>query len=268
MVLVGSMRPATATSADGPLNLYNAVAVAADPGARGRGVLVVSNDDLFAARDIQKTNTTDVADLHLARTAASSARRYYGKAWYFRKPTTVHTTSERVLPRRRDRCRGSTSSTPTRTSDGTMVEAAVAAGAKGIVLAGVGDGNMTAPMIDALAAAAAKGVVVVRSTRVGSGIVRRNIEVNDDKLGFVAAHGAQPAEGAGPAPPGADQDQRRQADPGLLRPLLKREAARPALLTIRRPRVTAAVTSSPRGPARVGCRDAGDTPPPTCSPPV
>jgi len=68
-----------------------------------------------------------------------------------------------------------------------MVEAAVAAGAKGIVLAGVGDGNATAPMVDALTAAAAKGVVVVRSTRVGSGIVRRNIEVNDDKLGFVAA---------------------------------------------------------------------------------
>ena len=68
-----------------------------------------------------------------------------------------------------------------------MVNAAVAAGAKGIVLAGVGDGNATAPMVDALAAAAAKGVVVVRSTRVGSGIVRRNIELNDDKLGFVAA---------------------------------------------------------------------------------
>jgi len=72
-------------------------------------------------------------------------------------------------------------------ADGMMVEAAVAAGAKGIVLAGVGDGNATAPMVEALAAAAAKGVVVVRSTRVGSGIVRRNIEVNDDKLGFVAA---------------------------------------------------------------------------------
>ncbi len=72
-------------------------------------------------------------------------------------------------------------------SDGMQVKAAVAAGAKGIVLAGVGDGNATKEMIDALAEAAKAGVVVVRATRVGSGIVRRNIEVNDDKLGFVAA---------------------------------------------------------------------------------
>jgi L-asparaginase len=67
------------------------------------------------------------------------------------------------------------------------VEAAVASGAKGIVLAGVGDGNATAPMIEALAAAAKKGVVVVRSTRVGTGTVARNVELDDDKLGFVAA---------------------------------------------------------------------------------
>ena len=68
-----------------------------------------------------------------------------------------------------------------------MIEAARAAGAKGIVLAGVGDGNATKEMIDALAAAAKAGVVVVRSTRVGSGIVRRNIEVDDDELGFVVS---------------------------------------------------------------------------------
>ncbi len=76
--------------------------------------------------------------------------------------------------------------------DGTQVKAAVAAGAKGIVLAGVGDGNATTPMIDALAEAAKKGVVVVRSSRVGSGIVRRNIELNDDKLGFVAGMDLNP----------------------------------------------------------------------------
>ena len=72
------------------------------------------------------------------------------------------------------------------------MKAAVAAGAKGIVLAGVGDGNATKEMIDALTDAAKAGVVVVRSTRVGSGIVRRNIEVNDDKLGFVAGMDLNP----------------------------------------------------------------------------
>ena len=57
----------------------------------------------------------------------------------------------------------------------------------GIVVAGVGDGNMTQPALDALADLAKKGVVVVRSSRVGSGIVKRNVEVDDDQLGFVAA---------------------------------------------------------------------------------
>ena len=58
---------------------------------------------------------------------------------------------------------------------------------KGIVLAGVGDGNSTDAVIAALSDAAKKGVVVVRSSRTGSGLVVRNVEVNDDKLGFVAS---------------------------------------------------------------------------------
>ena len=186
VVLVGSMRPATSTSPDGPLNLYNAVAVAADPGAKGLGVLVVSNDDLFAAREIQKTNTTDLQTF-VSPNRGQLGEVYYGKAWYFNKPINRHTVNSEFSLDGVDALPRVDIVYAHANADGKMVEAAVAAGAKGIVLAGVGDGNATAPMVDALAAAAAKGVVVVRSTRVGSGIVRRNIEVNDDKLGFVAA---------------------------------------------------------------------------------
>ncbi len=60
VVMVGSMRPSTAVSADGPLNLYNAVAVAADPNAKGRGVLVVMNDQIHAAHSLTKTSTTAI----------------------------------------------------------------------------------------------------------------------------------------------------------------------------------------------------------------
>jgi len=186
VVLVGSMRPATSTSADGPLNLYNAVAVAADPAARGLGVLVVVNDDLHAARDIQKTNTTDVQTF-TSPNRGQLGEAYYGKARYFNRPTNRHTTKSEfsldgldVMPR-------VDIVYAHENADGALVRAAVAAGAKGIVLAGVGDGNATKEMIDALADVAKKGIVVVRSTRVGSGLVRRNIELNDDALGFVAA---------------------------------------------------------------------------------
>ena len=186
LVLVGSMRPATSTSPDGPLNLFNAVAVAADPGAKGRGVMVVSNDDLFAAREIQKTNTTDLQTF-VAPNRGPVGEVYYGKPWYFGVPATRHTVNSEFsldgvtkLPR-------VDIVYAHQNADGALIEAAVAAGAKGIVLAGVGDGNASRSMVDALAAAAKSGVLVVRSSRVGSGIVRRNIEIDDDELGFVAA---------------------------------------------------------------------------------
>jgi L-asparaginase len=71
--------------------------------------------------------------------------------------------------------------------DGALINAAVAAGAKGIVIAGVGNGNLTKPAVDALAAVAKKGVVCVRASRVVTGRVGRNVELEDDKLGFVAS---------------------------------------------------------------------------------
>ena len=71
--------------------------------------------------------------------------------------------------------------------DGALINAAVAAGAKGIVIAGVGNGNLTKPAVDALAAVAKKGVICVRSSRVVTGRVGRNVELEDDKLGFVAS---------------------------------------------------------------------------------
>src|SRR5512139_1741716 len=91
VVLVGSMRPATSTSPDGPLNLYNAVAVAADPSAKGLGILAVVNDDLHSARDIQKTNTTDVQTF-VSPNRGALGEAYYGKMELYGAPTNRHTT--------------------------------------------------------------------------------------------------------------------------------------------------------------------------------
>jgi L-asparaginase len=75
-----------------------------------------------------------------------------------------------------------------------LIDAAVKNGAKGIVIAGVGDGNMTAPALEAVERAVANGVVVVRSSRVNGGIIRRNIETNDDEMGTVASMELNPAK--------------------------------------------------------------------------
>ena len=80
----------------------------------------------------------------------------------------------------------------TENMDGALINAAIAAGAKGIVIAGVGNGNMTKPALEALAAQAKKGIVGVRSSRVVTGQVGRNVEVQDDSLGLVASLGLNP----------------------------------------------------------------------------
>ncbi len=186
VVLVGSMRPATAISADGPMNLYNAVAVAADPAAMGRGVLAVLNDDIHYAREATKTNTTSVQTFRspnrgLAGIVLFGRARFYSRPMPMRAGGSVFAgTVPDALPK--------VFIVYAYANVGKeQVDAALAAGAQGIVLAGVGDGNAAASMIEALSAAAKKGVVVVRSSRVGSGTVARNVELDDDRLGFVAA---------------------------------------------------------------------------------
>jgi len=186
VVLVGSMRPATAISADGPMNLYNAVAVAGSAGARGRGVLIVMNDAIHFAREAEKTNTTALQTFESPNRGRAGAVLFGKPTYYAPSGMRYGTTSE---------FSGSVPDALPRVlvvyayagAGAELVDAAVAAGARGIVLAGVGDGNATAPMIQALAAAAKKGIVVVRSSRTTSGTVARNVELDDDALGFVAA---------------------------------------------------------------------------------
>jgi len=193
VVLTGSMRPSTAMSADGPLNIYNAVAIAGDPGARGRGVLVTVDDDIHSAHDIVKTHTTDVGTMSSGEAGLVGATLFGKNTWY-RTPAQVHTSKSEFsidgvtrLPRV-DIIYAHANMSP------DIITSAAEKGAKGLVLAGVGDGNMTAPALEAVKAVVAKGVVVVRSSRVNGGIIRRNIEVNDDALKTVASMELNPAK--------------------------------------------------------------------------
>src|SRR6188474_1350878 len=91
VVMVGSMRPSTAVSADGPLNLYNAVGVAADPKAKGRGVLVVMNDWIHGAHSLTKTSTTAVQTF-MSPVRGVVGIASYGKNDFYTTPTWKHTT--------------------------------------------------------------------------------------------------------------------------------------------------------------------------------
>ncbi len=187
VVLVGAMRPADAVGSDGMRNLANAARVAGDRGAADRGVLVVMSDQVFAANDVRKaatggaeafrgfprgpigTVTPTSLDWFGPPDRAGRAARF---AWPTALPTVAIVTAYAGM-------------------EADSVGCALAGGAQGLVLAGMGQGNAPAAVIEALSAT---GVPVVRSTRVDQGAVDRNLEIDDDALGFVAARGLGPAK--------------------------------------------------------------------------
>jgi L-asparaginase type II len=186
VVLVGAMRPSTAISADGPINLYNAVLLAASPEAVGKGVMVTLNDQIQAAREVTKTNTSTLDSF---KTPELGMLGYIqgSRPFFYRQSTRKNTADTEfdianltALPQV-DIVYGYANMNP------LALDAFVAAGAKGIVHAGVGDGSLATRVVPSLKAARAKGVVIVRASRVGQGILARNGEANDDALDFVAA---------------------------------------------------------------------------------
>ena len=191
VVLTGAMRPATAVSADGPLNLYNAVAVAADPQAADRGVMVVMNDRVHGAHSLTKTDTTAV-ETFLSPINGLIGTVVYGKIQYFRMPFRRHThksefSLDGVAALPRVDILYACADMPA-----DLVDASVERGAKGIVIAGDGNGNMNAATVERAARAAEKGVVIVRSSRLPSGKIGRNMEIDDDRLGFVVSDELNP----------------------------------------------------------------------------
>ncbi len=186
VVLVGSMRPSTAISADGPRNIYNAVACAIAKESRGKGVMLVMDDMILGADDLAKTNTLHVGTFQNPN-YGPLGMMYDGKAFYTRESLKRHTTKSEFdimnlnsLPRVEIVLSYSNATA-------LFIDAAVKAGAKGIVTAGVGNGNMTTVMQNELAKARKNGIAVVRSSRIMTGPTAQWDEVDDDKLGFAAS---------------------------------------------------------------------------------
>lgn len=166
VIFTGAMRPSDMAGADGPANIMSAVRVAADRGARGRGTMVLMNDRLFAARDVTKTNSTRVESFQAPDRGALALVDPEGVI--FRQPSPNRSTSAFDL--------GTATELPRvdivysyAGADGAAIDAFVGAGARGLVVAGVGRGGTTSAQRAALTRARARGVVVVMGTRAAEG---------------------------------------------------------------------------------------------------
>lgn len=191
VVLTGSMRPSTAISADGPKNLYDAVTVAASPNSHGRGVMLVFNESIYDARDVEKVSTTHVNGF-AAPNGGPLGQVYDGKVIYYfktlhkaNKNTPFDITGMAKLPR--VAVVGLFCDAPA-----TALNAYVADGIDGIITAGLGNGNLNKANVDAVSNAVKKGIAVCRASRVFTGRVTLYDETDDSKLGTFVSDNLSP----------------------------------------------------------------------------
>lgn len=193
IVVTGAQRPYTALSADGPLNLINAVRVAVTAETRGKGVVVVLNDEINAAREVTKTNTYRLQTFR-SRDTGLLGYADPDRVIYYRAPLRRHTVQSEFDLSAVERmplvdvlyvhtgCRAG------------LAEAALAGGARGIVISGSGAGSTGNLAAEINAIVAAKRAVIVQSSRVGEGRVLR--ENNWSEPGMVAADNLPPHKAA------------------------------------------------------------------------
>jgi L-asparaginase len=192
VVLTGAMRPATAISADGPKNLYDAILVACDSQSKGKGVMVCFNEELYDGKNVVKINTTNLNAFSSPNTGPIG-QVYDGKVIYFSQSLQKKSGESPFDIGRID-------SMPSVEIVYTYVDASAASinayindKTDGLIIACVGNGNFTKSILQAVEAAEKKGIVIVRSTRVPSGRVTQFNQVFDDKkLGTIAADDHNP----------------------------------------------------------------------------
>jgi len=181
VVVTGAQRPASALSTDAGLNLVNAVRVAADPASRGLGVLVVLNDEIHAAREVTKTSTHRMQTFRAADFGALGHADGDVVAYYHRPSRRAYPDTEFDI-RALDTLPRVDIALTYAGMDATIVNALVAAGAKGIVSAGFAPGFPTPTEANALGQAVKNGIAVVQSTRAGSGRVFRSSRLREQGI--------------------------------------------------------------------------------------
>jgi L-asparaginase len=179
IVLTGAMRPATALSADGPMNLLQAVLVAADPEACGCGVLVVLNGRIDGAREVTKMHTTALDTFQSPEMGALGTVQD-GQPVFYHTPLRAHTMNSKFTVTNQTKLPKVAILYGHADDDGFLVRAACKAGVEGIVYAGLGNGSIPWPVVQELIKAVGQGVLVVRSTRGVAGRVVYAEEVYED----------------------------------------------------------------------------------------
>ncbi len=191
VVITGAMRAPGSLSADGSMNLYNAVALAASAEAQGKGVLLCFNDQIHAAREVTKANTTNVAAFQTPEFGILGYN-FYGKPSFYRESTRKHTFRSEFDIKAIQKLPKVTIFYGHADFDSNVINQSVKNGTQGLVFAGTGNGNPSEATIRALASAVKNKVVVVRSSRTGSGPVTLKAEVDDEKYGFIVADNLNP----------------------------------------------------------------------------
>lgn len=191
VVITGSMRPATAISADGPKNLYDAITVAANPKSKGRGVLVSFNESIFDSREVTKTSTTKV-NAFRAPNSGPLGEVYDGHVEYYK-------SSVREAAQGGPFAVNNDTKLPTieivymyADASPAYIDYLVQQKVDGIVIAGVGNGNFSKAFTEAIKRATKANIAVCRSSRCLEGRVVLDGETGDDELGTIVSDDLNP----------------------------------------------------------------------------
>ncbi|WP_332057453.1 type II asparaginase [Campylobacter jejuni] len=190
VVLVGAMRPSTAISADGPKNLYNAVALVANKEAKNKGVMVAINDKILSARGVVKTHSLNV-DAFSSPDFGDLGYIVDGKVFFYNNVTKAHTKNAPFdVSKLTSLPKVDILYSYSNDGSGVAAKALFEHGAKGIVVAGSGAGSIHKNQKDVLKELLKKGLKVVVSSRVVAGCVA--VSDSDEKLGFISAEDLNP----------------------------------------------------------------------------